>query len=296
MAGAAPTLNIWSDGMGSWSYGFLMPLLKRTFPGTLITTDHERDPDLVVRSHFQRLEPTRPYKCPYITWSGESYPVAHLPGRAPLLELNTAHTGRPNEVWLPFLVVEQAHTVRPDPVVWPKRWCAAMAFTNRVREREELFWQMRIQEPTCYGFGASCRTSDNPFILPASERGKNNTSFQPFGFVVSMENKVAPGYITEKIGTAFCAGAVPIYWGDTATVCDFFNPEAFINVRDFAGPRAAADFAVQVWRDPHKLQTYLDAPMTLNRRLEDYEAVRTEYRLWQAPFVDRLRDAFPDLP
>lgn len=88
---------------------------------------------------------------------------------------------------------------------------------------------------------------------------------------------------------------MPIYWGDTATVSDLFNPASFINVCDFASPSAAADYTVQVWRDPHKLRRYMDAPMTLNERLADYEAVRTEYRPWQKPFVDRLRDAFPDL-
>jgi hypothetical protein len=271
-----------------------MPLLQRTFPRTRITTDTERDPDLIVRSHFQRMEPTRPYSCPYITWSGESYPVAHLPDGPPLLELNTAHTGRPNEIWFPHIVAELEKTSRPDPVVWPKRWCCAMAFTNRVREREELFWQMRIQEPTCYGFGRSCHTPDCPFELPAANRGQNGRAFQDFGFIVAMENKVAPGYLTEKIGYAFSAGAVPIYWGDSATVSDFFNPAAFINVLDHASPRAAADYAVQIWRDPHKLRAYLDAPLTLNHRLEDYEAVRTDYRPWQAPFIDKLREAFPD--
>jgi hypothetical protein len=35
--------------------------------------------------------------------------------------------------------------------------------------------------------------------------------------------------------------------------------------------------------------------MTVNDRLAELETVRTEYQPWQKPFVDRLRDAFPDL-
>jgi hypothetical protein len=294
------SLNIWSDGMGSWSYGFLKPLLARTFPGTTITYDDrkERKPDLVVRSHFQDHERAPPYSCPYITWSGESYPVAIRAGEpAPLLEINTAHTGRPNEIWFPHLVAELEQTVRPDPVGWPKKHCCAFAFGNRVPQREELFLRMRAQEPTCHAFGRSCFTPGNPFVLGRADRSRNDEMFHQhgYGLVVAMENKIAPGYLTEKIGYAFKAGAVPIYWGDTATVSDLFNPAAFINVCDFASPTAAANYAVQVWRDPHKLRPYLDAPMTLNGRLADYEAVRTEYRPWQKPFVDRLRAAFPDL-
>lgn len=291
------SLNVWSDGMGSWAYGFMEPLLARTFPGTVITYDNkkERKPDLVIRSHFFGIEKAPAYSCPYILWSGESRTVPKLPDHDPLVEFNTIHSGRDNEIWFPQLITEISRTTRPDPVVWPKKYCCAYAFSNRVFERESLFLSMRIREPTCYSFGSSCPTRDNPFILKRDNRSRNGELFQSFGYVVAMENAVAPGYLTEKIGHAFCAGAVPIYWGDTATVNELFNPEAFINVSNFSSIKAASEHALQVWKDPHKLQRYLNAPITLNGKLADLEAVRTEYRPWQKPFVDRLRDAFPDL-
>lgn len=289
------TLNVRSDGMGSWSFGFLDPLLQRTFPHTHIVHDTGCAPDLVVRSHFTRMEFLPTYNCPYITWSGEVPPVALVPGYAPLFEVNTAHTGRPHEVWFPHLVNELEHTSRPSSITMPKRWCCAYAFTARIPERERLFQALRAREPTCYAFGPSCKTPDNPFEVPRSIRGNNATHFRDFGFCVAMENCIAPGYMTEKIGFAFSAGAVPIYGGDNATVTDFFNPASFVNVLDFPSTEAAADHVVEVWRDPQKLQKYLDAPLTLNDRLRDYEAIRTEYRPWQKPMVDALRDAFPDL-
>lgn len=290
-------MNVWSDGMGSWSYGFLKPLLARTFPGTTITYDSKKEkvPDLVVRSHFRSHESTPEYSCPYIVWSGESRPVDKLPDRDPLVEFNTFHSNRDNEIWFPHIIAEIEHTARPDPIVWPKKYCCAYAFSNRVFERESLFCYMRIREPTCYSFGSSCHTRDNPFELSRTDRSRNGERFQPFGYVVAMENVVAPGYLTEKIGYAFMAGAVPIYWGDKATVTELFNPDSFINVNDFASVNAAAEYALQTWRDPHKMRRYLDAPITVNSLLEDMEAVRTEYRPWQKPFVDKLRDAFPDL-
>jgi hypothetical protein len=119
--------------------------------------------------------------------------------------------------------------------------------------------------------------------------------FSEFGFIVAMENRVMPGYVTEKIGHAFNAGAVPIYWGDTNSVNELFNPAAFINFSDYSNAAEAADTIVNIWRDKQKLQKYLDAPIVLNNTLRDYEAVYTEYRPWQAPFVNTLRDTFPDL-
>lgn len=295
MSVADPTLNVRSDGMGLWSFGFLDPLLRRTFPHTRIVHDDSRAPDLVVRSHFTRQQSLTGYKCPYITWSGEVPPVQLLSDRAPLFEVNTARSGRPNELWFPHLVAEIERTDRPDPIAMPKRWCCAYAFTARIPERERFFWNMRIREPTCYAFGPSCKTSDNPFEVGRVDRGKNDSHFREFGYCVAMENCVAPGYMTEKIGFAFAAGTVPIYRGDTATVSEFFNPASFINVSDFPSVEAAAEHAVQTWRDPQKYQKYLDAPMFLNDRLRDYEAIRTDYRPWQNLAVTSLREAFPDL-
>jgi hypothetical protein len=295
MSAATPTLNVRSDGMGSWAFGFLDPVLKRTFPHTQIVHDDSRAPDLVIRSHFTRMESLRGYSCPYITWSGEVPPVAQLPDRSPLFELNTARSGRPNEVWFPHLVAEIAHTDRPSPIQMPKRWCCAYAFTARIPEREHFFRLIRAREPTCYAFGPSCKTSDNPFEVGRGQRGENGNHFRDFAYCVAMENCVAPGYMTEKIGFAFLAGSVPIYRGDDATVKEFFNPASFINVPDFASPEAAAETCVEIWHDPQKLQKYLDAPLTLNDRLRDYEAIWTDYRPWQKPMVDSLQDAFPDL-
>jgi len=287
-------MNIVSDGMGSWSYDFMKPFLQRTFPNTHITYNNNNTPDLVIRSHFTNLENPPPYSCPYIVWSGESRPIAQLTDRSPLFELNTYYCDRPNSVYFPHLIAERMNTLRPS-VINPKIYCCAYAFSNPVLEREQLFRTMRSLEPTCYAFGRCSFTNNNPFVAPAGDRGDNDTAFADFAFNVAMENTICPGYMTEKIGFAFSSGSVPIYRGDTDTVTEFFNPASFFNVLDYATPVIAATAAVQIWRDPQKLQKFLDAPITLNNRLADYEAIYTSYRPWQKLMVDKLRDAFPDL-
>jgi hypothetical protein len=290
-------LVIGSEGHGSTlARSWLGPLLQRTFSHTRIVWNSDHPPDLIVRSHFLWEEPSlRAHEdVPYVCWSGESYPVPPRSYVDPLLEINTSLSGRPNEIWFPQLVAEIPHIRRP-PIQQLKRWCAAYAFSHQVTERECLFQQLRALEPTCYAFGHSCHTRDNPFEIPIEQRGDNWKHFTGFAFNVAMENTIATRYITEKIGHAFNAGSVPIYWGDRATVEEFFNPAAFINVCDFPTPDAAGEFAVQVWRDPQKLQRYLDAPVTINRTLADYEAVRTAFRPWQTPIIECLRETFPDL-
>ena len=288
------TLRVGSDGKGSWSARFMEPLLQRTFPNTQILFDVKDSPDLIIRSHFTGIERAAPYTCPYILWSGESRPVQPVGSHAPLFELNTFHCNRPNSVYFPHLFAELCETKRPSELK-PKKYCCSYAYSNPVLERELLFRKMRSLEPTCYAFGRCSITHDNPFDAPIGKRGQNAEFFVDFAFNVAMENAIAPGYMTEKIGFAFLSGSVPIYWGDTETVNDFFNPAAFLNVREYTSPIVAATTAVQIWKDPQKLQRFLDAPITLNNRLADYEAIYTDYRPWQKPMVDSLRDAFPDL-
>jgi len=289
------SLNVGSDGMGSWGYGLVEPLLARTFPHTVITYDQGKSFDLVVRSHFQRMEPTQNYTCPYLTWSGEAYRVNSRPDYAPLIEINTAHHNISNNLYIPHLITEHKHTARPAPHTSKER-CCAYAFSNRVSEREHLFLGMRRREPSCHSFGCSVPTHDNPFSLAQGGRHQNAEMFKKHGFAyaVAMENRIAPGYITEKIGNAYLADTVPIYWGDSAAITEMFNPASFINVLDYPTIDKAAETAVNIWSDPQKYQKYLDAPITVNNKLADLEAVYTEYRPWQKLFVDTLRDTFPD--
>ena len=288
-------LNVGSDGMGSWCFGPMEPFLRRTFPHTAITFDPAKPYDLVFRSHFISMESIKSYNCPYILWSGESRPVIPLADLDPLFELNTFHSQRPNSIHFPHLITELRQTRRPDLDLSTKKYCCAYAFSNCVVEREQLFRSMRRLEPTCYSFGRSCPTPDRPFVAPAKVRSQNAFLFKEFAFNVAMENAIVPGYMTEKIGYAFCSGSVPIYWGDTETVNEFFNPAAFLNVSDYASPKDAGETAVHIWRDRQKFQRYLDAPISVNTKLADYEAIYTGYRPWQKPIVDILRDTFPDL-
>ncbi len=285
--------------MGRWVYHMIDPLLQRAFPNTTLLHDVTKPYDLVIRSHFLHRERIRPYTCPYITWSGETYLVPHLATHAPLLEINTIDVPYiPNNLYIPHLVAEVKKTARPEPnSIAEKKYCCSYAFFNQVPIREHLFRKMRSLEPTCYAFGRSCYTSDNPFSMPASERDHNDKHFRPFLFNVGMENKIEPGYITEKIAFAFNSGSIPIYWGDDATVHRFFNPESFLNVNDYKSPEDAAIAAVEIWRDPQKAQRYLDAPIRLNNQLTAYEAIydpTAEDQPWMIPFIRTLRNAFPD--
>jgi hypothetical protein len=54
-------------------------------------------------------------------------------------------------------------------------------------------------------------------------------------FNLAFENSIRRGYVTEKIGEAFLAGAVPVYWGDESVESILPDSDSIIRVSDFPG-------------------------------------------------------------
>lgn len=82
-----------------------------------------------------------------------------------------------------------------------------------------------------------------------------------YKFTIAFENESYPYYTTEKMTEALGARTVPIYWGNPEVARDF-NPEAFINARDFKSLDALADYVAQVDRDDALYRRYLSAAAT----------------------------------
>ena len=90
-----------------------------------------------------------------------------------------------------------------------------------------------------------------------------------YGFSLCPENSLYLGYYTEKIPEAFACASLPISWCDQHVAHDF-NPDAFLNMHQFAAQGYAA---------------VMDA-MLSEERLKDYT---TKPLLSQKPSLDGLR-------
>ena len=111
------------------------------------------------------------------------------------------------------------------------------AASNCVRYREDMFNLLALVVNA--KAGGACCGSHPELRVTFSGRNmyrKNVMQYVNYKFVLAMENKYSPGYITEKIIYAFAAGAVPIYYG-TLEVFDLFNHEAFVFI-DPARPQS----------------------------------------------------------
>ncbi|CAE8650562.1 unnamed protein product, partial [Polarella glacialis] len=105
---------------------------------------------------------------------------------------------------------------------------------------------------------------------------------QPYRFALVFENKLVPGYVTEKIVNAFLAGSIPIYWGSRA-VLDLFNPEAFVYANEIQGAgddylpqdpllglERVVDFVMKLALDANGLRRMATAPVVDAARLQRY--------------------------
>lgn len=106
-----------------------------------------------------------------------------------------------------------------------------------------------------------------------------------YKFHLCFENVSSPGYLTEKLWTAFAAGTLPIYWGDPSLLpgAPFFadspgldgrgdyviNPKAYINVHAFANMHEAIAYIKEVDSDKN---LYLSL-MKERVFLQDYDLI-----------------------
>ena len=98
----------------------------------------------------------------------------------------------------------------------------------------------RIDSPVAAGKCHGTHIELQDFKDDRNERRQNCKKLEDYRFAIVMENINRAGYMTEKILDAFCASAVPIYYGDKDLALDMFNEKAFVYF-DIDDPKPALD-------------------------------------------------------
>ena len=100
-----------------------------------------------------------------------------------------------------------------------------------------------------------------PFMNNLGYNVDDKIAFQrDYLFSVAYENEAYPGYQTEKIIDAYASRCIPIYWGNPL-VTEEFNPESFVNARDFRNDRELIDYLLKLADDPDRQLAMLNAPI-----------------------------------
>ena len=120
-----------------------------------------------------------------------------------------------------------------DAAAWRARANFSLLLTTHMPfPRWLMYFQMsavgRVDHP---GPLAQLRTFWWPPDVPNSRAGKVQL-LRRYRYSLCPENKLAPGYVTEKIVEAHLAGAVPVYFGDLGAFPEVFNPARVLWYRE----------------------------------------------------------------
>lgn len=168
------------------------------------------------------VESDRHFRMPHwmlsLDWSAQGFPV-------PTPHPRIRRRAMPEEMTRPL---GRETMKRPNNVA---------LFTTHLNEPRATLWHATQEViPNAKGFG------------PYFDKNINNHNNSPFKkddilnrfkYNLCPENSLYPGYYTEKVVEAYAAGCIPITWADPHISVDF-NPEAIINMHDFASTGYAA--------------------------------------------------------
>ena len=212
------------------------------------------EPDLIVEGppKFSKLSSCAVHRVriPWVQFSGE--PGSYYDDNewcshdaAPIARLDTSfhHLCKVNQsstvfVWMPYakvsmheLLFDTSNQSFFDWKQWRKRphFLAWVASNCKVKRRQRAFRSIH-KHASKYGFdavhalGACARNKVSNNVAPRSSGWSGVTRvYKNYRFVLAMESQLEHGYITEKIVTAFSAGAIPVYYGDSAAAAFLFG-------------------------------------------------------------------------
>lgn len=233
--------------------------------GWHITTDHRHLADATaVVFHIPSLTQLPTFKPPgqlWVAWSMEAsvnYPLLASPAFMRMFDL--AMTYRlDSSVPIPYSSYYGA----------PTDFCAALRKALQPKQRDRLallfvsspfnrsrrfeFVGELMHHLNVHSFG---RQMNNRTIANDQGRATKLELAASYYFTLALENAIDEDYVTEKFFDPLVAGSVPVYLG--APNVDRFSPgeRCFINVNDFASPRALADALIGIAADEDAYASY----------------------------------------
>lgn len=117
--------------------------------------------------------------------------------------------------------------------------------------------------------------------ITRKERNLNPSFYREYRFCLVMENKNAPGYVSEKIVFAYLGGCIPIYYGDKETIFDIFNPKSFIfhNVNKINSTQILLERISELESNPDRYEGMANQPILAqgNSSIRKYLSIYHEY-------------------
>jgi hypothetical protein len=199
-----------------------------------------------------------PGQC-WIAWwmeAEERYPRLADPDFMSRFDLTMSYR-RDADVFLPyfnFRVSEDGEEeLRSEPR--PKHGLAVLVISNPIDSSGRTAYAtelMRHMAVTSYGSVLRNQRLPDDIGIPTKL-----DAIAGFKFTLAFENAVSEDYVTEKLYDALVMGSVPVYLGAPNVERLVPAPDSYIDVNDFSGPEALAEYLLELDRDEAAYQLHL---------------------------------------
>jgi hypothetical protein len=155
-------------------------------------------------------------------------------GQHVLLHFVTSMLGEPLENATARLLGPREKPAKPEFLVYAATNCVSvreLAFDILSEMARNNSWPHPKSCGGCHGsqdIGSLGDCKANRRWIAHMLMEQNYIRFQPFKFVLCMENCASNGYMTEKMSNAFKANSVPIYFGGGDVLFDVINRKSFV--------------------------------------------------------------------
>jgi len=139
-----------------------------------------------------------------------------------------------------------------------QKFCCFIISNGSCNDRNNFFKKLCFYKKVD-SFGGVMKNCD--VIIPSRNEGWDREYLNVIGeykFMITFENNLNNGVITEKIYNAFKANTVPIYWGNKE-IYKIFNKGSFINVHDFSNFEGVIEYIKKVDNDDNLYNEILNS-------------------------------------
>lgn len=241
---------------------FLHNLLARHYEVRIVD-----DPDVLIFTHTGQRN--RLYSCKKIYYTQERY----LPDWKNCdAAVTSAFCENPRAFYFPYFAAHRKgeNLVRPagfDPEKILQEGRGFCSYLHKYEDRSVAprtrFFQALNRRKKVDAFGTA--RNNTGWSVPGVAGAAKFQVLRRCRFHIAFENRMTPGWTTEKFTDAFEAHAIPIYWGDDHAL-QWFNPRAFIQVRKFRSFEECCDFILHLEHTPSEyLRMLAEPPFPGNR-------------------------------
>ncbi len=263
-----PVLHLdFADALGKEKKNdnFLHNLLARHYDVQIVDT-----PDVLIFTHYGTRN--RLYSCKKIFYTQERY----LPDWKQCdAAVTSAYMDHPRAYYYPFFAAHRRgeDLVRPANfdcqriLNEPRGFCSFLHkyADHSVRPRTEFFHELNRRKKVDSG---GLAFNNVGYEVPGTAGRAKMAFISRYRFHIAFENRLSPGWTTEKFTDAFEACAVPIYWGDQHAL-QWFNPKAYVNVNQFRDFGACCDYILHLENTREDYMKMLSEPPFLNNRVPE---------------------------